>query len=134
MTELVTALMADFKDKGLQPRLDDDGDIALTHSDMTYVLCFSESDVVFSTLILPNFYELQAEEEVRILPILNDINQRFKWLKGVVKQGNVSFMVEFWMMDEVRWSEAISRCLRLMNHALVLFADAVHNGTPAQTK
>lgn len=126
MTDMVTTLLADFADKGWQPRVDDDGDIALSYCDMTHVLCFSKSDEAFSTLLLPNLYEVAPDEAGRILTILNDINQRFKWIKGCIREGHVSFMVELWMMDDKAWREAMPRCLKIMHHALVLFAEGVH--------
>jgi hypothetical protein len=134
MSDMMTALLADFTDKGLHPRVDNDGDIVLTYCDMTYVLCFSKSDDAFSTLLLPNLHEVDADNEISVLRALNEINDRFKWIKACIKQGQACMMIELWMMDGKRWTEAISRCLRISNHALVLFAEALHNTTDTEKK
>jgi hypothetical protein len=124
----IAALMEDFKQQGLEPEVDEGGDIILKHNGMTYALCFGRDDDAFSTLLLPNIFEVSEENEAPILFLLNEINKRFKWIKASTRQNQVCFVIEMWNMDGTRWSQAMERSLKVMQNALDLFADALRHG------
>lgn len=129
MTQTNAALLDELKRQDLSPELDEEGDILLKYNGMTYALCFGRDDAEFSTLLLPNIFEVSEENETTILFLLNEINKRFKWIKASTRQNQVCFVIEMWNMDGVRWADAMPRCLKVMQGALDLFADALRHSS-----
>jgi hypothetical protein len=127
MSEMVTALIDNFVKQGLHAERDEEGDILIRRNNMTYALCFSKEDTAFSTLVLPNIFEVSEENEPPILFLLNNINIRHKWLKTSIRNNQVCFVIELYMMDEARWTQAIEQCLNVMESGLKLFIEALNH-------
>lgn len=51
--------------EGCQPRIDSDGDIVFRHQQLTYVVVFSRKDPEFVRLVLPNFWTIDSEAELK---------------------------------------------------------------------
>lgn len=126
MTTLISMLLDNFLAAGIEGRQDDDGDITFTHNGFSYVLCFDADDRDFACLILPNVWSIKDAQAAQCaLNALNDINGRVKLVKGVLKDDQVSFVIELWLQDQLQWAVCIGRAQQTLVHALHLFADAM---------
>lgn len=133
MTHFTSTLLDDFLGAGIEGRLDEDGDIIFMQNGFSYVLCFDEGDSNFGCLILPNVWGVSDQQDARCaLSALNDINGRVKLAKGVLKEGQVSFVIELWLHDQVHWRHCMRRAQQTLVHALHLFADAMQEVVGAQ--
>ncbi|MGM3277368.1 T3SS (YopN, CesT) and YbjN peptide-binding chaperone 1 [Ralstonia sp. 24A2] len=121
---LLDHLLAD----GYPAERDDDGDIRFKREGMTYALCFDEDDPDFAKLILPNVWRIDSEPELRqALAALDQVNRRMKLVKAHTQAGAVWFTVELLFDDQCAWERHLSRAVRAIARAVMMFGDAMQD-------
>ncbi|MFX7140150.1 hypothetical protein ABTH88_19695, partial [Acinetobacter baumannii] len=89
-----------------------------------YALCFDEDDPDFAKLILPNVWRIDSEPELRqALAALDQVNRRMKLVKAHTQAGAVWFTVELLFDDQRAWERHLSRAVRAIARAVMMFGD-----------
>ncbi len=83
---------------GLEPRLDDDGDVVFQKDGMVFVLMAEERDPRFFRLLMPAFWKVDSDlERARALEAINEISLKYKISKLAIVRERVVAMAELWM-------------------------------------
>lgn len=99
-----------LRDRGFEPRIDDDGDVVFQKEGMVYVLMAEEKDPRFFRLLMPAFWRVDSDvERSRALEAINEISLKFKIAKLAIVRERVVAMAEMWMDLERDLDKEFSR-------------------------
>lgn len=108
-------LMLQFlKDQGLQPHVQDDGDILFKYQMMTFIYFASHEDINYFRLGLPFIYEFSEETRPVILAAANKLNCMAKCAKFVVTDDNVWITVDTLLDSTPKLEDFVPRLLELL--------------------
>ncbi|WP_024972817.1 T3SS (YopN, CesT) and YbjN peptide-binding chaperone 1 [Ralstonia pickettii] len=126
MQDHATHLLDYLRAEGYPAERDDDGDIRFKREGMTYALCFDKDDPGFAKLILPNVWSIDSEPELQqVLAALDQVNRRIKLVKVHTQAGAVWFTVELLFDEQATWERHLSRSVRAIARAVMMFGDAM---------
>ncbi len=109
---------------GFNPRIDDDGDVVFRCEGRTFVLTTDERDPTFFRLLLPNFWEIESEEEhLRALMVGNQVNAQMKVVKILIVKQNVWASVELFIEPIEGFIAVFKRCMQLLPAAMHEFRE-----------
>jgi len=87
-----------LRNLGLEPRLDDDGDVVFQKDGMVFVLMAEEKDPRFFRILMPAFWRVESDiERSRALEAINEISLKYKIAKLAIVRERVVAMAELWM-------------------------------------
>lgn len=126
MQDHVSHLLDYLRAEGYPAERDEDGDIRFKREGMTYALCFDDHDPDFAKLLLPSVWDIDSERErQQVLAALDEVNRHMKLVKAHTLGGSVWFSVELLFDDQAAWERHLSRAVRAIMRAVMMFADAM---------
>jgi hypothetical protein len=101
---------------GYKPEIDDDGDVTLRYQLKRLFVLLGDENEQYTSVLLPQFYEMDEGEEPLILAVCNKMNRELKMVKLYIDQTfkNVSAVCEFFFTDENSLQQSLSRSLDLL--------------------
>ena len=115
-----------LEQEGYKPRIDEDNDVIFKFEGMTLVLSNDDEDTPFFRLLLPNFWEIESEEEQQALRAMNAVNARLKVLKLVLVRGHVWASVELFFDPFETFKSVFTRSVRLVLQGAKEFRDEMN--------
>lgn len=88
---------------GYRPMVDKDGDVMFRYQMKTlYVLGTQQDDSTYLVVLLPQFYEIEEGDEVKVLTVCNKLTRELKQTKIYIDQTlkDVSANCEFFYCEE----------------------------------
>ena len=101
---------------GYKPEIDDDGDVTLRYQLKRLFVLLGDENEQYTSVLLPQFYEMDEGEERLVLAVCNKMNRELKMVKLYIDQTfkNVSAVCEFFFTDENSLQQSLSRSLDLL--------------------
>ena len=101
---------------GYKPEIDDDGDVTLRYQLKRLFVLLGDENEQYTSVLLPQFYEMDEGEEPPVLAVCNKMNRELKMVKLYIDQTfkNVSAVCEFFFTDENSLQQSLSRSLDLL--------------------
>ncbi|WP_250631038.1 hypothetical protein [Rhodoflexus caldus] len=122
---LIAKLCMDYlRSEGYVPRLDEEGDVVFKFEGKFFVVTTDDNDPQFLRVVMPNFWEIESEQEKRLaLEVANQVNERIKVSKVVVKRNNhVWAMAEQFIDSSPDLEDFFKRTIRVLKAAADDFA------------
>ena len=115
--------------EGYAPELDADGDVRFKHEGKSYFIEVREDDPFFFRVVLPNFWEIESEEEhVRAIRAANAVTGDIPVAKVFGLRGNTWCAVEMFLPGQESFAPVLGRCLlviqQAVNHFTVLMRES----------
>ncbi|MCS7017577.1 MAG: YbjN domain-containing protein [Cytophagales bacterium] len=122
---LIAKLCMDYlREEGYVPKLDSDGDVVFKYEGKFFIVTTDEKDEQFLRVVMPNFWQIESERErLLALQVANQVNERIKVTKVVVKANNhVWAMAEQFIDSTPDLEDFFKRTLRVLTAAADEFA------------
>jgi hypothetical protein len=117
--------------EGYRPQMDEDGDVIFKSEGLTFVIITEEEDEEYVSLVLPNFWSIESEEELaRVLKAANEVNRSIKVVKIFVRKDgkNTWAAVEMFVKSPESFNLVFERALRALKGAVARFAELMREG------
>jgi hypothetical protein len=129
--ERARAYMDFLAAEGYRPQMDEDGDVIFKSEGLTFVIITEEEDEEYVSLVLPNFWSIESEEELaRALKAANEVNRSIKAAKIFVRKDgkNTWAAVEMFVKSPESFNLVFERSLRALKSAVARFAELMREG------
>ncbi|HOI00363.1 MAG TPA: hypothetical protein PLE85_07430 [Bacteroidales bacterium] len=105
-----------LKDEGYKPEVDDDGDVKFKREGRTYFILVQETDMEFFTIILPNIWEIESEEErAKVIVACDASNAKTKVTKVYSFKDNVWVTVELFIRQPEDFKGVFARAMNAID-------------------
>ena len=119
------ALFSYLQSEGLQPRIDDDGDIAFKYQMLNFCFLIDEDDNQFMRLVLPNIFGVDDNNRQEVLQACNAVSLGIKVAKAVILRQNVWIMCEQLVDSTPNYGDIVPRSLRILIDARKRFIEEI---------
>jgi len=120
-TDMIINYLAE---EGYRPKIDEDGDIVFKVEGGTYFVSFDEKDPNFFSIVYPNFWEIESEEErERVLENSSEANAKCKAAKIYVVKDNTFATIEMFMESPEQFMGVVERCISALRYGVRTFVD-----------
>ncbi len=128
--ELQKLYLGILADEGYAPELDSDGDVRFKHEGKSYFIEVREDDPFFFRVVLPNFWEIESEEEhARAVRAANAATGEALVAKVFGLRGDTWCAVEMFLPAQESFAPVFHRCLlaiqMAVNHFTVLMREGL---------
>lgn len=127
ISPIANLCMEYLRKEGYLPKLDQDGDVVFKCEGRIYIVTADQNDPQFLRVVMPNFWEIESENERRLaLEIANQVNERIKVVKVVVRRNNyVWAMTEQFIDSTPNLADFFSRTIRVLKAGADEFAQCM---------
>lgn len=117
-----------LREEGYVPKIDDDGDVIFKKEGLTFILFGAEDDPEFFRIALPNFWEIESEEErQRVMTAAAVVNANVKVVKIFPVRDNVWASVEQFVSPIENFAAVFERSIRVLMAGVDQFRKAMRN-------
>ncbi len=119
-----------LREEGFLPRTDEDGDVIFKFEGRTLFISVQESDPQYLRVVLPNFWEIDDEDElIQALKAGNEINRKIKVATIVIQsEKHVSTNAEMFIEREPDLEQYFLRTVKVLVQAANDFAELMRTG------
>jgi hypothetical protein len=129
--ELQKLYLGVLADEGYAPELDSDGDVRFKHEGKNYFIEVREDDPFFFRVVLPNFWEIESDEEhVRAIRAANAVTGDIPVAKVFGLRGDTWCAVEMFLPSQESFEPVFNRCLLVIQQAVNHFTVLMREGFP----
>jgi hypothetical protein len=122
-----------LQDEGYKPEVDSDGDVRFKKEGRTYVIIVDQDDEAFFTVVYPQFWKIESEDERRrVLTSCDHANNLSKVAKVFTVQDNVWAATEMFVSAPEGFKPVFDRAMSALQNCVSNFAQ--HMRAAAQTK
>lgn len=116
-----------LQEMGYAVTFDDEGDILITYQLKHIFLIVSPDDDNFASILLPQFYGIDDDEETLVLATCNKVTREVKMAKVYVDHTfkNVTASCEFYYSDEENLRQNIAHAMNIIGVIRSLFHEAI---------
>src|SRR4051794_23566871 len=123
-SERVNLYLTTVKQEGYLPEIDKDGDIKFKSEGRTFYLIVEEKDENFISILYPNFWEIENDQERSLaLKAADEANARAKVAKIHLMKDNVWAAVEILLPNPESFGKVFPRCVLFLGNAIRHFLD-----------
>ena len=119
------ALFSYLQSEGLQPHIDDDGDIAFKYQMLNFCFLIDEKDHQFLRLVLPNIFGVDDNNRQEVLQACNTVSLAIKVAKAVIVRQNVWILCEQLVDSTPNYVDIVPRSLQILIDARKRFIDEI---------
>src|SRR5882724_10850639 len=107
-----------LSNEGYRPEVDKDGDVIFKKEGNTFILFVDDKDETFFRLSLPNFWEIENDQErLKVLESCDYSNRRSKVAKVFIVEKNVWGNVELLLPNQTEFKTIFERSLAIIQNA-----------------
>lgn len=105
------------------PEVDNDGDIKLHYQMKTIYVLTGEEEESYISMMLPQFYEIEDEQETLVLAVCNKMTRELKLAKVYIDQTfkNVTATCDFFYANEESLEQNLSNSLQMLGVVRTVF-------------
>lgn len=117
-------LYSDYLDKeGFRPEIDEDGDVVFKREGWVYFINVSEDDTNFFSVVLPNIWPIESEEErAKVLAAADHANGKAKVTKVFTMNDNVWVATELYVAKPEDFKGVFQRAVSSIETAADMFS------------
>ncbi|WP_320172386.1 hypothetical protein [Maridesulfovibrio sp.] len=113
-------------EEGFRPEVDEDGDLLFKYEGSTYFIDTEDDDKYFIKIVLPNFWEIESEEERNLASkVALETTASVKAAKVFPVNDDMWAAVEFFLPNEEALAPILSRLLDVVSGTAGMFAEGM---------
>ncbi len=121
-SELQNMYVDFLKDEGMEPWIDDDGDVQFSYNDHTYFVEVNEEDNEFARIVLFNIWPIESQTEaVQVAFACDAVNRSMKVAKAYTTDDNVWIATELFLVRPDQIKPVFMRCLDVIEQSIDTF-------------
>lgn len=125
-TALQQMYMSHLTEEGFRPEIDGDGDVAFRREGRSYFIAVSEQDPGFFTVVLPNIWPIESEQErAQVLIAVDRATAVTKVAKAYTLGDNVWIAVELFVSAPEDFKGVLARSLHSIDEAVRTFVSTM---------
>lgn len=112
-----------FEDLGLNPKVDDDGDVMVRFQMKNIYALIGDEEEKYVTLALPHFYDIDENELPLVFAVCNNLTRELKLCKVYVERTlkSVSAACEFFYTDEASARNVVENAMQVLSVLRTMF-------------
>ncbi|ADN02580.1 hypothetical protein [Spirochaeta thermophila] len=120
--KLQTLYLEFLDDLGTRPRIDEDGDVEFHYDGGIYYIIVDEEDPEYFSIIYPNFWEIESEDEYQQVLVAADyVTALSKVAKVYIVDDNVWATVEMILPSPEDFAQVFDRAMGLLQNGVYNF-------------
>ena len=113
-----------LKEEGFKAEVDEDGDVRFKREGKTYFISIDEKDPLFFRVVLPNFWEIENDDErIKVLRSADWANGRTKSCKIFSVRNNLWASVDIFLPKLEEFKAVMSRCFSVLDTGVQNFVE-----------
>ena len=118
-------LFSYLQSEGLQPRIDEDGDIAFKYQMLNFCFLIDEDDKQFFRLAMPNIFGIDENNRIEVLEACNAVTRGIKVAKAIAYEKSVWIMCEQLIDTTPNYADIVPRSLKIAIDARARFIEEI---------
>ena len=116
-------IMSTLEKMGYNPEIDGDGDIKFHYQMKALYVLTGDDEESYLSILLPQFYEIENDNEMLALAVCNKMTREMKLLKVYIDQTfqNISASCEFFYASKKSLEQNIKHSLKIMGVVRTIF-------------
>ena len=113
-----------LKGRGIESRIDSDGDIQFDYEDSLYFIEVNEDDPEFFRVVMPNIWPIESEKErIQVIKACDIVNRNMKCTKANTVSDDVWVSVELFVGRPDSFKEVFDRCIAAIDSGIATFVE-----------
>lgn len=112
-----------LQSEGFPCTIDEDGDVKFKYEGKTFYLTDSGKDELFFRIIMPNIYDVEEDERVKVLEACNEVTRDIKVVKAFIVNDSLWLSIEILIDTTPEMGDIVPRLLDILMGSYRRMAD-----------